>query len=325
MDTVKPKLLMADDSLPMRTVVEMAFTDEGFDVWTANDGESAMLKFIEIQPDILMVDVGLPDMSGYQICEMIKQDETTRHIPVLLLVGSYEPYDADEARRAGADGHLTKPFRSKKELVECVKELIQTDEPQATVAPETDDIEDLYKSSFSDTAKIEDFETVEDNFGAEDFDDEMIEAISPHTPVEDHVEENSTDETASVNEFDWSPEAVVTPNGEPTEIEVEHSRSFEGPAAAATMVEDDEVLVFSPAVTETPAIDESVVETTESLAPEAQESETIEPSPELIALVADRVIERLSDQVIREIAEQTVPRIAEKLMREALSGTKRED
>jgi len=50
-----------------------------------------MQKFAELQPDILILDVNMPEPTGYKICETIKQDESTRHIPVLLIVGSFEP------------------------------------------------------------------------------------------------------------------------------------------------------------------------------------------------------------------------------------------
>src|SRR5688500_609747 len=112
-----PKLLLADDSITIRKVVELTFADEGIEVTTVGDSAAVMEKFVEIQPDVVLVDVGLEGTNGYQICEMIKQDEATKHIPVLLLVGSFEPFDQDEAERVGADGFLTKPFQSIRDLV----------------------------------------------------------------------------------------------------------------------------------------------------------------------------------------------------------------
>src|SRR3954471_21427227 len=108
-DTVeikRPKLLLADDSVTIRKVVELTFADEGIDVTTVADGDSAMSKFVEIHPDIVLVDVGLPEMNGYDFCGMIKGDESTADIPVLLLVGSFEPFDQDAAEKSGADGFL---------------------------------------------------------------------------------------------------------------------------------------------------------------------------------------------------------------------------
>ncbi len=137
----RPKLLLADDSATIRKVVEFTFADENVDVTTVQNGEEAMQKFIEVQPDIVLADVNMPDPTGYQICEMIKQDDATRHIPVLLLVGSFEPFDQDEAERVGADGFMVKPFKSTRDLVSMVSELLGTDQmPEATTAefpPET--------------------------------------------------------------------------------------------------------------------------------------------------------------------------------------------
>src|SRR5687767_128008 len=104
-----PKLLLADDSVTIRKVVELTFADEGIEVIAAADGDMAMQRFVESRPDIVLVDVEMPGQNGYKICELIKQDEETRHIPVLLLVGSFEPFDQTEAERVEADGFLTKP------------------------------------------------------------------------------------------------------------------------------------------------------------------------------------------------------------------------
>ena len=120
----KHKLLLADDSVTIQKVVNLTFSDEGIEVITAGDGNTAMEKFVEFMPDLVMVDVNMPGFDGYRICEMIKQDEETRHIPVILLVGSFEPFDEAEARRVGADDYLTKPFQSIRQLVSRVSDLL---------------------------------------------------------------------------------------------------------------------------------------------------------------------------------------------------------
>jgi CheY-like chemotaxis protein len=155
----RPKLLLADDSVTIRKVVELTFADEGVDVTAVADAESAMMKFIEIQPDIVLVDIGLPGINGYKICEMIKEDETTAHIPVLLLVGSFEPFDHDEAEKARADGFLTKPFHSIRDLVARVNDLLGKAEAPAET-PENEDIHELYQRSFAETVPIDNYETV---------------------------------------------------------------------------------------------------------------------------------------------------------------------
>lgn len=229
----KPKLLLADDSITIRKVVELTFADEGVDVSTVADAESAMLRFVDIQPDIVLVDVGLSGTNGYQICQMIKADEATRHIPVLLLVGSFEPFDQDEAERVNADGFLTKPFHSIRDLVARVWDLLgrKTDEPPPLVdelppvptfgdaftddipltdEPESDDIEELYRDSFAETAKIEEFDTVEDMFGDDVMDDEMIETSRIAPPENSFADISNTEgPNGEVKEFDWSPDSIV--------------------------------------------------------------------------------------------------------------------
>ncbi len=148
------KILLADDSPTIRKVVELTFIEQGIDVYSVGDGDSAMKKFVEIEPDLLIADVNMPGMSGYRLCEMIKQDETTKHIPVILLVGSFEPFDPGEASRVGSNYYFTKPFRSIGELVEKVTEYLEFGGLRENLEPETDDIEDLYNSSFEATVEM---------------------------------------------------------------------------------------------------------------------------------------------------------------------------
>lgn len=218
----RPKLLLADDSVTIRKVVELTFAEEGIEVFTVADADSAMSRFVEIQPDIVLVDVGLPGTSGYQICEMIKQDEATRHIPVLLLVGSFEPFDQDAAERACSDGFLTKPFHSIRDLVARVWDLLGGAPSVEPATVETSDIENLYQSSFAETVAIEEFDTVDDLLGDTGMDDEMIEASYPATEVPDNLIEFApaieSGETATSKAFDWSPESLVSEPESPRPI-----------------------------------------------------------------------------------------------------------
>jgi CheY-like chemotaxis protein len=118
------KLLLADDSITIQKVVDLTFADEGMQVTTVSSGARAIEKLEEVSPDIVLVDIFMPGMNGYQVCEHIKRDERFRHIPVMLLVGSFEPFDEAEARRVGADDYLTKPFQSIRQLVSKVGALL---------------------------------------------------------------------------------------------------------------------------------------------------------------------------------------------------------
>ncbi len=114
------KLLLADDSITIQKVVDLTFADEGVKVICFGNGREAVERLEEIAPDIVLADVFMPELSGYEVCEYIKQNENLKHIPVVLLVGSFEPFDEAEARRVGADEILTKPFQSIRRLIDRV-------------------------------------------------------------------------------------------------------------------------------------------------------------------------------------------------------------
>lgn len=123
------KLLLADDSAAIRKVIELTFSDEGMEVITVPDGRSAFEKMGQVRPDLVLADVYMPEVDGYELCRSIKQDERFAKTPVVLLISSFEPFDEAEARRAGADDVVTKPFQSIRQLVSRVGALLnKTDE-----------------------------------------------------------------------------------------------------------------------------------------------------------------------------------------------------
>lgn len=152
------KLLLADDSTTIQKVVNLTFADEGIEVVAVGDGDAAMQKFVEHAPDLVMVDVNMPGADGYKICEIIKGDEETAHIPVILLVGSFEPFDKAEAERVGADAFLTKPFQSIRQLAGKVHSLLDASpSAAAAVGEETDYNNETFSgASIKVTAKAED-------------------------------------------------------------------------------------------------------------------------------------------------------------------------
>lgn len=128
------RLLLADDSVTIQKVVNLTFSGEGIDVVCVSDGNSAIDLLREEVPDLVMADVNIPGVNGYEICEKVKSMDTTREIPVILLVGSFEPFDEEEANRVGAEAHLTKPFESIATLVEMVNGFLdgtgETEQPR---------------------------------------------------------------------------------------------------------------------------------------------------------------------------------------------------
>jgi CheY-like chemotaxis protein len=119
------KLLVADDSPTVRKVISLTFEDEGAEVVAAADGAEALrLLQTDPPPDLIFADAVMPAPDGYELCERVKRDERLRHVPVVLLVGAFEPFNEAEARRVGADTVLTKPFQSIRDLVNKVGSLV---------------------------------------------------------------------------------------------------------------------------------------------------------------------------------------------------------
>lgn len=179
--------------------MNLTFADEGIEVISAGDGDSAMQKFAEAVPDLVLADVNMPGLNGYQICEQIRGSEATKDIPVILLVGSFEPFDENEARRVGANDFLTKPFQSIRQLVNKVTDLIEGKNGAATESTdeEPDDIESLYKESFDKTAEFPQATAAATTaLGDAGMDDEMIETVY----AESSSAETESGETAGTDE-----------------------------------------------------------------------------------------------------------------------------
>jgi CheY-like chemotaxis protein len=109
---VSHKLLLADDSITIQKVVELILAEEDFEIRTASNGEEALAAIPSFRPDVILADIEMPKINGYQLCEKIKQDPATSSIPVILLTGAFEPVDEELTKQVGADDVLTKPFES---------------------------------------------------------------------------------------------------------------------------------------------------------------------------------------------------------------------
>ena len=126
------KLLLADDSVTIQKVIQITFAHEDYELTVTDNGDSALEKAREIRPDLVMADVYMPGKNGYELTSAIKQDPALQHVPVLLLAGSFEPFDEDKARSCKADAWIEKPFESQT-LIDKVAELLSA----AREAPES--------------------------------------------------------------------------------------------------------------------------------------------------------------------------------------------
>lgn len=118
------RVLLADDSPHAQRMGERILREEGFELLTATDGEEAFDQLSSGMPDVILADAYLPGTSGFELCRAVKGDDALRHTRVVLTAGMLEPFDEEEARRAGCDGVLKKPFEASA-VVDMIKPLVE--------------------------------------------------------------------------------------------------------------------------------------------------------------------------------------------------------
>ncbi|MGD1091547.1 MAG: response regulator [Bryobacteraceae bacterium] len=115
-------ILLADDSPHAQRMGERILREEGFEVVSLTDGETAMLRMADVDPDLVIADVFLPGCNGFELCRRIKS--TSRYVRVILTAGLLETLDEEEARRAGCDAILKKPFEASL-VMDTIRPLVQ--------------------------------------------------------------------------------------------------------------------------------------------------------------------------------------------------------
>lgn len=118
------KVLVIDDSETIRRSAEIFLRQSGYDVVLANDGFDALAKVCDHNPALVLVDIMMPRLDGYQICTIIKQHPDYAHIPVIMLSSKDGVFDRARGRIAGSDQYLTKPF-TRENLLTAVKSHLQ--------------------------------------------------------------------------------------------------------------------------------------------------------------------------------------------------------
>lgn len=117
------KILVVDDEPDILKIVVFRLKKLGYEVTTASNGQEALDFIQKIKPDLVVLDLIMPVVDGYEVCKQVKADEKLRHIPVILLTASFTGELADKAEKLGADDYLMKPF-DPEELLTKVKKFI---------------------------------------------------------------------------------------------------------------------------------------------------------------------------------------------------------
>jgi CheY-like chemotaxis protein len=336
------KLLLADDSATIQKVIDLTFADEGVRVVAVGNGQDAIDKLLEELPDIVLADVFMPSPNGYEVCEYVKTNEKLKHIPVMLLVGSFEPFDEAEARRVGADDILTKPFQSIRRLIDRVGSLVSSppvekESPTAEL-PKTEEPEE--EELFMDTEELE--VTTADTLPL----DEAIaaEAFGREENMETRVTDDSSDVLLDLGDIEpvrasvdddfvldlddevAQPAYEAAPMREFVEPQVKEAVAAVGSYEVHSSFADTQEVPYAPEVHDVAVVEPEpepepvFVEPAPAPAPigTATSISTDQLSSEMIDAIARRAVELMSDKVIREIAWEVVPDLAELLIKRQL-------
>ena len=123
-DLTGSRILIADDNEQNRELLDAYLADEAYEIYMSVDGEDTMNAVDKHQPDIILLDIMMPRMSGYEVCEQLKADPDRRDIPVLMVTALNEMGDIEKAVAAGCDDFLTKPV-NQLELKTRVRSLLR--------------------------------------------------------------------------------------------------------------------------------------------------------------------------------------------------------
>ena len=119
----KGKILVVDDEIYIVHILDFSLGMEGYEVLTALDGEQALEKARAEKPDLIVLDIMMPKLDGYETCKRLKADPTTKDVPVILLSAKGRNVDQKVGFEVGADDYITKPFSPRK-LVERINAIL---------------------------------------------------------------------------------------------------------------------------------------------------------------------------------------------------------
>lgn len=122
------RVLVVDDEPNIVLSIEFLMEQAGFEVVTADDGEKALAKVNDSRPDVLLLDISLPGISGFDVLERLRGEEATKHLPIIMLTAHGRDVEREKGLALGADDYITKPF-STQALVEKVQALLSEEQP----------------------------------------------------------------------------------------------------------------------------------------------------------------------------------------------------
>jgi CheY-like chemotaxis protein len=313
------RLLLADDSITIQKVVELVLAEEGFEIMAAGDGEEALAAMSQFRPDVVLADIDMPKMNGYQLCEKIKADPDTKKVPVILLAGAFEPLDEELAKNVGAEDYVIKPFESQ-ELISKINAVLAAEEMVQGAAPG-----EL-------AAEAVEFEGAEEDLWA------MEELVSEPAGVEEIMAETPLEEAVVFAEGTAAEKAVAEEAATEEVVEQFTPEVAEQPSFALPKVElisgEKAVEIFKEAVNEKVFSIFSSVDVKEvvssSLVPALRDSaEKVlwEVAPELVEKLLKEMLQGSLATITKEVEKviwETVPDLAESMISKEIQRIKSE-
>ena len=123
----RKRILVVDDEIYIVHILEFSLTMEGYNILTAFDGEEGLRVIEQERPDLVVLDIMMPKLDGYEVCRRLRKDERFASLPVILLSAKGRSIDREVGLQAGADDYITKPFSPRK-LIEKIRELLEREE-----------------------------------------------------------------------------------------------------------------------------------------------------------------------------------------------------
>ncbi|MDT8317143.1 MAG: response regulator [bacterium] len=289
------KILLADDSITIQKVIGITFANEDYELTVVDNGVDAVAKAGEISPDLVLADVIMPEKDGYEVCKEIKAIPALAGVPVILLTGTFEPFDEARSLEVGADDFITKPFESQT-LIDKVKEQlakISVAPAAATPPAPTPAVPGAAAPAIktATAAAAPAAPAADDEIVFDLGEDEVVAAPAAETPEEDMwAEDDFGDESpASFDEVEETAAVEETPSdediwgdmdlGDETEVESDLELDTVTEDSASTAVEEFDEFEFED---EIPGVEDFMKEP-DAAAPQVPvEEESIEFEDELI-------------------------------------------
>ncbi len=317
------KLLLSDDSITIQKVVELILAEEDFEIKSTSNGEEALAAMPSFQPDIVLADIEMPKMNGYQLCEKIKQNPSLQNTAVILLAGAFEPIDEELAKQVKADDYIIKPFESE-ELINKINAVLTV-----SAVAEGKEAEETIEAA---ALEPEEISLDEDLWAME----EIPEAAEEFAILPEEIEAGTEEELAELAEaIEAEPEIAITEEEiPPIEEKAEPTAIKAPPPQVETLSKQEMKTIFEDAVNNKITsllssidIKEALLASLTSLIKDSIEKVIWEIAPDLTERMLKEMLKGSLESLTKEVEKviwETVPDLAETMISKEIERIKSE-